>query len=88
MQVVLPVDKRQGVQKWSHEPVELELPWRAAKALQPRFEALALLELQDHVAGVVGPEIAVDTDDVAVVELGQRLRLGDEALQPPLIITG
>ena len=68
--------------------VELGLARRALEALQPGLEAAALLELQHHVAGVVGEEVAVHAHDVGVNEAGERPRLLDEALEPPLVVLG
>ena len=63
--------------------VELVLARRAPEALQPALEAAALLEVEHHVAGVVGAEVAVDAHDVGVVERGERLRFLDEAVEAP-----
>ncbi len=68
--------------------IELLLARGAAQALEPGLEAQALLEVEDHVAGVIGPEVAVDADDVRVVELGERLGFLDEAVEAPAVIAG
>ena len=64
--------------------------WRGAR-FRPFSQALklpALLEVEHHVAGVVGAEVAVDAHDVGMNEAGERLRLLDEALEPPLVVLG
>ena len=67
-------------------PVELVLARRPPERLEPPLEALALLEMQDHVAGVVGAEVAIDAHDVGMVELAQRLRFLQEAVEAPAIV--
>ena len=68
--------------------VELLLARRAPRPFSQRLEALALLEVEHHVAGVVGAEVAVDAHDVGVVELGERLRFLDEAVEAPAVVAG
>ncbi len=65
---------------------QLRLPRRPIEVLEPGLEAAALLEMQHHVGGLVGPEIAVDAHDVGVHEARERLRLIDEALEAPVVV--
>ena len=88
MQEVALMDHFQRVEQRAHERVKLGLAWRAAKTSQPRLEAAALFELQHHVAGVVGPEIAIDANDIRVIEAGECLGFIDEAVEAPFIILG
>ena len=88
MQEVGLVDQLQRVEQRRDDGVELFLPRGAPKALEPALEALALLEVEDHVAGIVGAEVAIDAHDIAVVELGERLRFLDEAIKTPAVVAG
>ena len=88
VQIVAGVHHLQRVEQGLEDLVELGLPRRALEALQPGLEAAPLLEVEHHVAGVVGPEVAVDAHDVGVDEAGERLRLLDEALEAPLVVLG
>ena len=78
----------QRVEQGVEDLVELVLARRALQALQPGLEAAPLLEVEHHVAGVVGPEVAIDAHDVGVDEAGERLRLLDEALEAPFVVFG
>ena len=82
------MDQLQRVEQRADDGVELFLARRPAQALQPALEALAFLEVEDHVAGVVGAEVAVNAHDVAVVELGKRLRFLDEPVEAPAVVAG
>ncbi len=88
MQEVGLVDQLQRVEQRRDDGVELLLARGAPEALEPGLEALALLEVEHHVAGVVGAEVAVDAHDVGVVELGKRLRFLDEAIEAPAVVAG
>jgi hypothetical protein len=44
--------------------------------------------VKDHVASVVRAEVAVNADDIRVIELGERLRFLDEAVEAPAVVTG
>jgi hypothetical protein len=80
------VDEFEGVQERRDDLVELGLPWRPPEVAEPGLEALAFLEMQDDVGGIVGPEITIDAVDVGMIEARQRLRFLDEALEPPAIV--
>ena len=86
MQVVAGVQSFQCVEQRPQQFVKLGLPRRPVQTGEPTLEALPVLEVQHHVCGAVGAEIAVDAIDVRVVELGERLRLVDEAGQAPVVV--
>ena len=86
MQEIVAVDQLERVEQGADYLVEFGLARRAAQPRQPRLEALAFLELQHHVGGIVRPEVAEHPDDVAVIEFRQRLRLFDETLEAPQIV--
>ena len=86
MQEVGLVDHLQRVEQRGEDGVELLLARRASQRLEPPLQALALLEVEHHVAGLVVAEVAVELDDIGVVELGERLRFLDEALEPPIVV--
>ena len=88
MQEVGLVDQLERIEQRRQDGVELLLARRAAERLQPALEALALLEVEHHVAGVVGAEVAIDAHDVRVIELGERLRFLDEAIEAPAVVAG
>ena len=77
-----------GVEQGHDQPVELGLPRGAPELLEPGLEAAPVLEVQHHVAGVVGAEVAMHPDDVGMIEARQRLRLLDEAIEAPLVVCG
>ena len=86
MQEVGLVYDLERIQQRRDDVVEFRLPRRALEALQPGLEAAALLEVEHHVGGVVGAEVAMHPHDVGVVETRQRLRFLDEAIKTPLIV--
>jgi len=82
------VEEGQRVQQRRYDTIELVLARRAAEALEPGLEALAILVLQDNEPRVRLAEEAIDADDVRVIEAGQRARLVKKALEAPLVVTG
>ena len=86
MQKIGLVDFLERIEQGRDNAVEFLLARRAAQTLQPTLETLALLEVEHHVAGVVGAEVAVDAHDIRVREFGERLRFLDEAVETPAII--
>jgi hypothetical protein len=50
--------------------------------------ASVFLEVEHHVGGVVGAEVAVDADDIRMVEPGQGLGFLDEAVEAPAVVVG
>ncbi len=80
------VDQLQRVEQRSDDGVELFLARGAAEALQPGLEALSFLEMEDHVAGIIGAEVTVHAHDIGVIELGKCLGFLDEAVEPPAVV--
>jgi hypothetical protein len=44
--------------------------------------------MQHHVGGVVGAEVAVNPDNIGVVEAGERLGFLNKALKAPVVVAG
>ena len=88
MQKIRLVNELERVEQRRDDAVELFLARRPAERLQPVLEALALLPVEHHVAGVVGAEVAIDAHDVGVVELGERLRFLNEPVEAPAVVSG
>src|SRR5262245_53613099 len=44
--------------------------------------------MEHHVAGVVGAKVAIDSHDIGVIELGERLGFLDEAVETPAVVAG
>src|SRR5690606_24834274 len=52
MQEVSVVNDLEGIEQRRYDSVQLVLPWCPPETLEPALEALALLEVKHHVAGV------------------------------------
>ena len=86
MQEVGFMDQLQRIEHRCQNGIEFLLPRCAAPRLQPALEAFTLLEVQDHVAGIIGAEVAIDPHNVCVIELGERLCFFDEPVQAPAVV--
>ena len=82
------VDDLERIEQRPDDRIEFLLSWCSAEILQPGLEIFSFLKMQHHVGGVVRAEDAVHFDDVAMIELRERLRLVDEAVEAPIVIAG